>query len=491
MSSGADMRRLRRNYDYDESGMSGMTEMTVGIFMFAIILLITTLVLSTLSNTQDTTARLSNSTENVQLGLAQVEQYIGGVVSPNTAASSSTLAGSSKAYTLGTSYPCWGSSQPNSNASGGQLPVAETSAILIAHDYDFEFCGYVTGTTAPHVPHVIRIFMTTPCSTTLHTCTLEVADYTKLATGFTSCTASSSSCTFYNTYTASGIAGVPKVLLTIPNVACDTYCYNASSLDGTTNGPSTANATTTNDAIACVDQASTTCGSSATPPLFSYYGTSGPTASGAGSPSGALNPSGFPLMDVASNNSGAGCSPTPAAGKTSDCETLQALQSVLLDLSIVGNNSPGHSTTKSSPSTNVADLIYIQSLQTTVTVPYAPTSVTVTLGSSGSGSITVQWKVPYDGGLTIGCFPITATPANSVFGQVTSFPATTAASPPNSCGGGTLSSTTGSTDTSTLTGLTSGQGYTVNVYATNQTTLNGNTVGGTSPASLPVVVTAP
>jgi hypothetical protein len=456
---------------FDEDGMSTITELTVAIALFAVILLVTTLVLQSLAQTADTTTRLSNSTTNVQLAIQQVEEYLSGAVAPNTAAASSGQAGSSKQYSISSSYPCWGSNQPVSG--GGSLTVAETTAIIVAHDYDIEFCGYVPGSAAPHVPHVIRVYMTTPCNTELHTCTLALADYTKINTGFSACTTSTTSCTSYNTYTVTSTTK-PSTVLTISNVQCDTYCYNALSLDGTSTGASNSAYNVANSAISCNDQTTTTCTSTATPPMFSYYASGGPTASGSGSASGAMNPSALPLMDVASSST-----------SVSNPTNLQAINSVLFDMTVAGTSAPGGNTTKRSPSTTVSDQIYFPSLLTTVTAPYAPINVTAASSASPKG-VKVSWTVGYDGGLTIGTFTIIAYTNN---GATEAGQTTVAAS---TASGSTTNPATGSNDYYIVTTLTSGTSYTFTVQATNSTTLNGNSVGGTSTASaLTSPVTAP
>jgi hypothetical protein len=431
------------------------------MFLFAIILLITTLVLSSLAQTSDTTTRLTNSTENVQLTLAQIEAYLQGAVAPNTAAASSQQSGASKEYTISSSYPCWGTSQPNT--SGGSLSAPQITGIIIAHDFDFEFCSYVPGSAAPHVPHVIRVYMTTPCSTTLHTCTLALADYTKINVGFSSCTALATSCTSNNTYTATATTK-PTTSLTVPNVSCDSYCYNAAKLDGTNTGASNSAYNVDNSAIACEDQTSVTCSTTATPPLFSYFAAGGPTGSGPPSSSSALNPSALPLMDVASSNS-----------TVSDTTDLQTIQSMLFDLKIVGNNSPGKSTTKRSPSTTVSDQIYFSNLLTTVTAPFAATTVTAAANTSSSPhGIKVSWQAPYDGGQQIVSYTIIAYTNNGLTQSASTTQTATASGP--------LSYVAGSNDSYTMTianGLVTGTSYTFTVQATN----TANNLGGTSPAS--------
>jgi hypothetical protein len=419
-----------------ESGQS-IVEVIVAMGLFILLMVPTVAVVGTLTNTAGTTTKVSNSTLSIGLAVQLLESYMTNAVSPNVANSAS----------LGTGTPtaCWGTKQPNSTSggteTGGQLvdasnnSTAALSSVIISHDYDFEFCGYHPGS---NTAHVYRIWLTKtpksgkPCNASI--CTVEVDDYGTTAA---------------NTYTTTSFTAV----LDIPNVPCDTYCQGQ--------GAPTSS-TATDNSLACIDQGlpAGTCSSSATPPLFTYYGSGGSSA-------GALNPTALPLADIYcddTNGIPSGCS--AATTGTSNTDILSEVSSVGLDFSILGTISPGNAAkTTETNQTNVDDQVDLINLSNPASAPGAVTITGVTGGGAGSGTATINWTVGFDGGATIQSFTIIPFVGST---EQTSLVETVAA------GGAGLSAATGSADSYQIL-LTTGKTYTFTVQATNEI--------GTSPSA--------
>ncbi len=392
---------------FDESGQS-YVELAVAIALFAIILTTTALIVSVAQRTANATVALSNSTENVLTSVTTVEHYLSSAVTPSEASIAGELASPGMASPT-SGYPCWGTSVPN----GTGLTNPDLDSIIIAHDFDMEFCGYGPSKSGQDVvPHVWRIWLDpTTCVAAKNTCSLKLDDYS--ANCGTVTVSSTSTCTSYNTY---ALTTQPTTRLTIPNVWCDSTCRTAATNDANV-AATGSTAQTNNDLAACTIAgtcSATNASPSTTPPLFTYFGSGGAA-------SGALNPSAVPLLDVASNDgTGNTCMSPPSTGTPlSDCSSLGSISSIRFEITImctINGHVTGQNGSRSlNRPTAIIDQIFLSNLVTTATAPWPPTAATVSSTSGtacggatlASGQVCVTFTLGYDGGDNPDYFTIT------------------------------------------------------------------------------------
>lgn len=468
-------RGRRRATPHPEAGQS-LVELLIAMLMFSVLLIPTVAIVTSLSRTSVDASKTSISTESAQVGADRLEGYIENAVSPNLAVNASN-----GALKLTATGPCWGTSQPNEaggllldySGETGAATLPSLSSVIEAHDFDLEFCGLQPGT---HTPNVYRIWLTQspssgePCTASV--CTIELDEYLPSSTGSP-----------YNTYTYTGPCSALTLqchpVLDIPNVACDSDCADQTFV---------AQDNVTNDAIACIDRPGATAAgcATATPPLFTYYGSGG--AAG-----GSLNPSGLPLLDIYSNDTNdatPGCLPSPTTGALSNCADLSEISSVGLNFTILGSTTTASSAKGSEVHrTEINDQVFMTNLVSPATAPYAPGSVTAaseggtactkSTTETSACTVNVTWTVSNSGGSTITGFTVIpflgSTEQTTLVQTVTTGTAGCSAD---------ISGTPGATDCYQLQFFAFDQYYTFTVQATNE-------IGTSAPslASTPVEVT--
>ena len=250
---------LRRRVD---DGFS-LVEMTLYVMIFGIVMMMTMVIVNTLVSQSGNQYRQAVVNLASQPLLNRLDAYLALAVTPAIASQiDSTL-------TLSGTGPCWGTSQPTAASS---LGAPKNTAIIYAHDYDIQYCGYPYPAGSSATPHVYEIYVSrTGCvNSTAGFCPLDLADY-----------GTSWSTTDYANPSASGVTiqqlgfvwcdaacqlaitgGTPSTTYTN---SCATYLLTAPG----TSVPSTC-VTGTDSSSSCLE----TGASSNTPPIFTYCNSS-------------------------------------------------------------------------------------------------------------------------------------------------------------------------------------------------------------------------
>jgi hypothetical protein len=189
-----------------EAGATAI-ELLVAMVVMAIALSTAMLIVSAVSRTSNASDYLGRSSQSAQVELNQLMTLLSSTTAPNTAYLASGLANVKQACWgwatgSGATDPSGGSGNPGTQA-GTTLGASDQSyAILVADPYEFEFCGYRRGQSAPHV---FDVKLNTAACVGAGYCPLQVIDYGQ-----------------YGDSTGSVVSS-----LSIPNVWCDhTYCQS-------------------------------------------------------------------------------------------------------------------------------------------------------------------------------------------------------------------------------------------------------------------------
>lgn len=224
-----------------EEGTTNAVELVIASIIILIVLVAAFITVNAITKVTVANNQLGTSSQAAQVNLNEIHELIGTTSSPTTAYLAASLTSSS--------YACWGwDTAANSKDPGNQTNapanlaynvagLSEPFGVVVAHDFEYEFCGFRPNSSVPHV-FDIRIDTTT-CGGSPY-CTLKIYDYGQYGDG-----------------TAGN--GVGKVIYTIPNVWCDqTHCQNGSAGTGTNDTP--ALFTYYNSSAATLTNSQCTCG---------------------------------------------------------------------------------------------------------------------------------------------------------------------------------------------------------------------------------------
>ena len=240
-----------------ETGMT-LIEMMVSSLIFALVVSMVLVMVSTLDTTTTQSIQTSQEAEQAQSAASFLEQYLGNTVSPLVAAIGAGNPSSEASAALSASAPCWGASQPSSGTSvAATNSQAVTSpsrlAITVAHDFDMVFCADRPGSA---IPQVYEANLTHCTSATYGNCTLQVVDYgTSCAPGTGSPATTGVSCTY----------STGEIAASVPHVWCDAYCQGNTGEGSNPQG--------TKIPMACWTGTGVCSGH--TPPLFEYFSKTG------------------------------------------------------------------------------------------------------------------------------------------------------------------------------------------------------------------------
>jgi len=284
-----------------------LLELIIGIVLGALVMVMGVTSVTLAVTVYNQNLNQSKATMATETALNTFSQIMSTATTPNNVASANP----------GTAVNsvCWGSTMNpavgTDNLTGAAAPA--NTAVIIAHDYDFRFCGYdqASPATSPNV-YDIGIDYQSCNGTSLGYCTVELRDFGPAGL-----------------YGTSG-QPAPVVLDTIGNIWCDSYCQSQSS---------------TSPHIACSNLSPTPSSgcSSATAPLFEYYGAAGSTST-------ALNPSTLPLTDVLSSSS-----------SVSDPANLYLIKNVVMTMTTLSGTTGSISPTTDAPGVTLSTQILLRS----------------------------------------------------------------------------------------------------------------------------------
>lgn len=332
----------------DQGGQT-LVEYIVALGLISIVLAMTTIIVVTVQNSTNTTVASGQATERATYDLNDLAGYIRGAVSPNAAyEAADNLAGTD---------PCWGANPISPGESiTADWPTADVPTpiesdsygIIVAHDYDLEFCGYPAGSDTPQV-YEISMGCPTPTPSAGY-CTVSVVSYG-------------------TSYSASSDYQSPDngtVVETIKNVWCDTVCQAQVGTPLTEGGSDAVSCSTYNAAktyapvgytytftgtvpSSCSGAGNPTASAVNTPPLFTYYGASTPAASITD-----LSGAGTNQMDMASFSD---ADQLPTTGVN-----LLSIDSVRIQLTVLASNHPTTPAPDGQPGSSVSDQLYLPNL---------------------------------------------------------------------------------------------------------------------------------
>ncbi|MHB1504160.1 MAG: LamG-like jellyroll fold domain-containing protein [Acidimicrobiales bacterium] len=145
-----------------------LVEMLVALLILGIVLTMTTMIVVSVTSETANTVRLGAATESAQVTVANIDQYIRGVVSPADAAGEAGIS------LTNSGAPCWGSSSP-APPGGATITTPQDLAITTGYAFEMVFCGYRIGTDQASL-YEITLTDCTPGAVAGY-CTLEVIDW--------------------------------------------------------------------------------------------------------------------------------------------------------------------------------------------------------------------------------------------------------------------------------------------------------------------------
>ena len=169
-----------------------LVEAVVSIFLLAIALSMTVIIVGVLTKNVANTTNTGTSADAVQSELLDLESYVSGVVSPTGAAEASLQAST-------VSSTCWGSNPVTSEQANGVAAMSpatvdgwdstndtpslnQSIGIIYARDFSMIYCGYSsdTSSTTLEAPNVYEIYVNTSSGscTANNYCLLQVVDLT-------------------------------------------------------------------------------------------------------------------------------------------------------------------------------------------------------------------------------------------------------------------------------------------------------------------------
>lgn len=187
-----------------------LVELFVALAVAVVILIAASILLTTIANQSTAALQTGQSNEAAAVAMQTIQGYLHDAVTPNNAAQS---AGATLPLGTTGSY-CWNNSFPGSGTSWMAANQPPTYGIIVAHDYDLEFCGYPQGSGYTGTPHVYEIFMNySTCKG--DQCDVDIVDFG--TTYSTSDYDTSGSCLTASPATC-------KLVAAIHHVWCDTQC---------------------------------------------------------------------------------------------------------------------------------------------------------------------------------------------------------------------------------------------------------------------------
>jgi hypothetical protein len=375
-------RRLRRR---DEDGVM-LVEAVVSIFLLAIALSMTVIIVGVLTKNVANTTNTGTSADAVQSALLTLESYVTGIASPTSGAEA--LLNPTEASSI-----CWGSSAVSTEESQSNLPdgwtgtnynsaVNQTLGIIYARDYSMIYCGYGSdefGTNST-TPSLYEIYVNTSTGSCVNNyCPLQVVNLGFTTSGSTVTYSTSQYPDYPNSQVPPAQPPVQSpVVATIGRVWCDKACQL---LGISCSSMSYANGL----GLTVPSSYASLCpsGYSGTPPLFNYYTSAGVGSTSNGSLTNesmnwlnAYTNSGStplnvntlqsittscPLSNPTSTTPGlASCGPLDMYSPA-DALSLQDIQSILLNMTVLGANNPS-STSAKSTSVNMTDQVWLRDL---------------------------------------------------------------------------------------------------------------------------------
>ena len=323
--------RRQRAASEAEAGTS-LVELITAMGVLAVVMAMTVVIVTVVTKTSSTGSNQGAAADYAASDANAVDSFVRGAVSPYNAAQASQQTASS-------SGPCWGTTSPDPLATGPPPTAAwpappsafqlEETGIIVAHDFDMEWCGYPPGASGSSAgaPHVYEAYIDkTTCSGVADgSCTLKIVDY---GAGYQG----------QSEYDAMA-PGLGTVVGSISNLWCDSFCRAgiacSSYLADASAPPQTGCSAPT---VAYT-----------TPPLFNYFGSAGVSATtSANGGNGSLNLD-SPLLDLAS---------------ASDDLSLSLVRAVIFSVTVLSQPNLPVSTTspRRPPGVSVSDQIYLPAL---------------------------------------------------------------------------------------------------------------------------------
>ena len=130
-----------------------LVEMIVSIFLLAVALGMTIIIVGVLTKNVAATENTGTSADYAQSAILTVSSFVKDAVSPTAAASASL-------NQVPVTSTCWGTSDVTSQegttqdgwpSPGDETELNETTGIIFAHDFDLEFCGYGSDSVQPRL----------------------------------------------------------------------------------------------------------------------------------------------------------------------------------------------------------------------------------------------------------------------------------------------------------------------------------------------------
>jgi hypothetical protein len=345
----------------------------------------TVIIIGVLTKNVANTTNSATSADAAQSAMLTLESYVNGAVSPTSGAVAELQP--SQVTNI-----CWGSNavSPEEVAPYGDgwtmsnaTQLNETIGIVYAHDFAMEFCGYgsdAAGTQGATSPNVYEIYVqthnpdgTSSCTANYY-CPLKIVNLTPFSTATGTQTAYSTG----DYPTADIPPAAPPVTTPVVNVIGRVWCDKACQQLGIA---CSSMATATAEGLTSLpSNYATLCpaGYLGTPPLFNYY-----TSAGIGGNPASTNPS----LNWTNAYTNASTNPPNVVTSTSvtsacvtnattfvvascgpmdvyspvDAQTLQNVQCVILNMTVLGQNNPANTSSKSS-SVNITDQVWLRGL---------------------------------------------------------------------------------------------------------------------------------
>lgn len=359
-----------------EAGTS-LVELLVAMLVLGIALGITAVIVVMVSAQSGTQVNQGRAVETAEVSMSGLTQYLQGAVSPEVAYRAQGNAGvptsaadlcwddtfdgppapSLPQSPLVQTDPTGGASIPPGYSSQATTPVdASTLSVIYAHDYDVELCAYPVDVTSPVVYEIYLNHQTCAAGNADGYCTVDVVRYR------TTGTVGTTNCAVMANWYHDPSSPCARIVDEVRNVWCDAQCRAA-----------TAEPTgqTVHDSCWSYLPAAEASGSSAglpadctsatgsvvtdkaayTPPLFSYYGTSGATGA-------ALNNPAAP-MDLFCGSPGGSC--TASVDHTQNLLGA-GIAAVSIDMTVLSGSGSGATPRTRSPGAPVTAYLRLENV---------------------------------------------------------------------------------------------------------------------------------
>jgi len=336
----------------------------------------TVIIVSVLTKSVAATENTGNSADSAQTAILTLSSYVKDAVSPEAAASAAI-------NPTGAGSVCWGSTNVTSQegvvtngwpSGGDETQLNETTGVIFAHDFDMEFCGYASDVSASNAPNVYEIFVntvksaTSPGCTANNYCPVDIWNY-----GSSYATNDYAPAWPHDVPTCTPPGSCGNLVASIGRVWCDQACQQlgiaCSSINATTNSA------LSNGITSLPANYSTLCpsGYSGTPPLFNYYTDAGTSAPNWNWVNAYTNSSSMPpnvntaaIATTCAAGSPANTTPAAACGpmdmySPGDDLTLETIQCIVLNMTVLGPDNPSNTSAKSS-SVQITNQVWLRDL---------------------------------------------------------------------------------------------------------------------------------